>query len=163
MGTQKNSLAETVLLSSHDHVFDKMKENWKQHFSLGFLSLSSDFFTHVGLGMVPWQLTKIMSPWNSTYNRPRWVWILRTIHTAGQGQYIYWNPSSNRSPYIFTLVQKVKHRVYKIHAFFKWRSNTMYFAVTLQGISFKMMFTSCTYEVREKVTLVSKSHTFSTI
>ena len=26
-------------------------------------------------------------------------------------------PSSNRSPYIFTLVQKVKHRVYKIHAF----------------------------------------------
>ena len=26
-------------------------------------------------------------------------------------------PSSNRSPYILTLVQKVKHRVYKIHAF----------------------------------------------
>ena len=25
-------------------------------------------------------------------------------------------PSSNRSLYIFTLVQKVKHRVYKIHA-----------------------------------------------
>ena len=25
--------------------------------------------------------------------------------------------SSNQSPYIFTLVQKVKHRVYKIHAF----------------------------------------------
>ena len=26
-------------------------------------------------------------------------------------------PSSYRSPYIFTLVQKVKHRVYKIHVF----------------------------------------------
>ena len=26
------------------------------------------------------------------------------------------NPSSNRSPYIFTLGQKVKHRVYKVHA-----------------------------------------------
>ena len=26
-------------------------------------------------------------------------------------------PSSYRSPYIFTLVQKVKHRVYNIHAF----------------------------------------------
>ena len=26
-------------------------------------------------------------------------------------------PSSNLSPYIFTLVQKVKHRVYKIHVF----------------------------------------------
>ena len=26
-------------------------------------------------------------------------------------------PSSNRSPYIFTLVQKVKNRAYKIHAF----------------------------------------------
>ena len=27
-------------------------------------------------------------------------------------------PSSNRSPYIFTLVKKVKHRVHKIYAFF---------------------------------------------
>ena len=27
-------------------------------------------------------------------------------------------PNSNRSPYIFTLVQKMKHRVYKIYAFF---------------------------------------------
>ena len=26
-------------------------------------------------------------------------------------------PTSNRSPYIFMLVQKVKHRVYKMHAF----------------------------------------------
>ena len=26
-------------------------------------------------------------------------------------------PSSNRLPNIFTLVQKVKHRVYKMHAF----------------------------------------------
>ena len=25
--------------------------------------------------------------------------------------------TANRSPYIFTLVQKVKHRVYKIHVF----------------------------------------------
>ena len=25
--------------------------------------------------------------------------------------------SSNLSPYVFTLVQKVKHRIYKIHAF----------------------------------------------
>ena len=53
MGTQKNSLAETVLLSTHGHVFDDIKENWNQHFSLGFLTLSSDFFTLVGLGMVP--------------------------------------------------------------------------------------------------------------
>ena len=27
-------------------------------------------------------------------------------------------PTANWSPYIFTLVQKVKHRVYKIHVFF---------------------------------------------
>ena len=54
METQKNSLTETYLLSTHDHVFDYIKENWKQHFSLGFLTLSSDFFfTLVGLGMVP--------------------------------------------------------------------------------------------------------------
>ena len=26
-------------------------------------------------------------------------------------------PTANWSPYIFTLVQKVKHRVYKIHVF----------------------------------------------
>ena len=35
--------------------------------------------------------------------------------------------SSNRSPNIFTLVQKVKHRVYKIHAFLNeamlWRDS----------------------------------------
>ena len=49
-------------------------------------------------------------------------------------------PSSNRFPYIFMLIQKVKHRVYKIH-----------FAQTLQVISFKKDFTSCTDEVREKV------------
>ena len=28
-------------------------------------------------------------------------------------------PTANWSPYIFTLVQKVKRRVYKIHVFFK--------------------------------------------
>ena len=42
-------------------------------------------------------------------------------------------PTANWSPYIFTLVQKVKHRVYKIHAFL----NETYFAETLQVISFK--------------------------
>ena len=50
-----------------------------------------------------------------------------------QIQNIILKPSSNRSPYIFTLVQKVKHRVYKIHAF--WIKQ--YFAKTLQVISFK--------------------------
>ena len=39
-------------------------------------------------------------------------------------------PTANWSPYIFTLVQKVKHRVYKIHVFFLN-------AGTLQVISFK--------------------------
>ena len=39
-------------------------------------------------------------------------------------------PSSSRSPYIFTLVQKVKHWVYKMHAFINE-------ANTLQVISFK--------------------------
>ena len=29
----------------------------------------------------------------------------------------YTKTKSNRSPYIFTLVQKVKHRLYKFHAF----------------------------------------------
>ena len=37
------------------------------------------------------------------------------------------------SPYIFTLVQKVKHRVYKIHAFL----NDAILAQTLQVLSFK--------------------------
>ena len=37
------------------------------------------------------------------------------LHYQG-GTYIL-KPSCNRSPYIFTLVQKVKNRVYKIHAF----------------------------------------------
>ena len=32
------------------------------------------------------------------------------------GTYIL-EPTANWSPYIFTLVQKVKHRVYKIHVF----------------------------------------------
>ena len=40
--------------------------------------------------------------------------------------------TANRSPYIFTLVQKVKHRVYKIHVF----SVKRYFVETLQVISF---------------------------
>ena len=40
-------------------------------------------------------------------------------------------PTANRSPYIFTLVQKVKHRVYKIQVFLND------FAETLQVISFK--------------------------
>ena len=43
-------------------------------------------------------------------------------------------PTANWSPYIFTLVQKVKHRVYKIHVFFKVKQ---FFAETLQVISFK--------------------------
>ena len=42
-------------------------------------------------------------------------------------------PTANWSPYIFTLVQKVKHRVYKIHVF----EVKQYFAETLQVISFK--------------------------
>ena len=57
-------------------------------------------------------------------------------------------PSSNRSPYIFTLVQKVKigptqsMLLEKIHKSF---------AETLQVISFKSDFTYCTDEVRVKV------------
>ena len=42
-------------------------------------------------------------------------------------------PTAKWSPYIFTLVQKVKHRVYKIHVF----EVKQYFAKTLQVISFK--------------------------
>ena len=42
-------------------------------------------------------------------------------------------PTANWSPYIFTLVQKVKHRVYKIHVFL----SKQFFAETLQVISFK--------------------------
>ena len=40
-------------------------------------------------------------------------------------------PSSDRSPYIFTLVQKVKHGVYKSHAFLNeailFQDSTSYF------------------------------------
>ena len=43
-------------------------------------------------------------------------------------------PTANWSPYIFTLVQKGKHGVYKIHVFFQVKQ---YFAETLQIISFK--------------------------
>ena len=42
-------------------------------------------------------------------------------------------PSSNRSPYTFKLVQKVKHRVYKIHGFI----NEAILCQTLQVILFK--------------------------
>ena len=42
-------------------------------------------------------------------------------------------PTANWSPYIFTLVQKVKDRVYKIRVFLV----EQYFAETLQVISFK--------------------------
>ena len=42
-------------------------------------------------------------------------------------------PTSNRSLYIFTLVQKVKHMVYKIHAFI----NEAILYEALQVISFK--------------------------
>ena len=52
-------------------------------------------------------------------------------------------PTANRSPYIFTLVQKVKHRVYKIYAFL---SEALYKLFHL-----KMTCTSCTDEAREKV------------
>ena len=40
-------------------------------------------------------------------------------------------PTANWSPYIFTLVQKVKRRVYIIHVFFEMKQ---YFAETLQVI-----------------------------
>ena len=52
-------------------------------------------------------------------------------------------PSANRSPYICTLVQKLKHRVYKIHAFLNKRLCKLF--------NFKKTCTSCTDEVREKV------------
>ena len=42
--------------------------------------------------------------------------ILATVYYYIHACYVL-KPSSNRSPYIFTLVQKVKHRVYKLHAF----------------------------------------------
>ena len=42
-------------------------------------------------------------------------------------------PTANRSPYILTLVQKMKRRVYKIHVF----EVKQYFAGTLQVILFK--------------------------
>ena len=42
-------------------------------------------------------------------------------------------PTANWSPYIFTLIQKVKRRVYKIHVFIV----KQYFAETQQVISFK--------------------------
>ena len=54
--------------------------------------------------------------------------------------------SSNGSPCILKLVQKVKNRVYKMHAFLM----NQYFAETLQ-FYLKMMCTSCADEVRGKV------------
>ena len=65
-------------------------------------------------------------------------------------------PSSYRPFYILTLVQKVKHRVYKIHAFL----NEAILCESLQVISFKMKCTSCTDEVRERVPSFQKSHFF---
>ena len=57
-------------------------------------------------------------------------------------------PSSNPSHYIFTLIQKVKHRVFKICAFINeailCRDSASYFI-------YKMTFTFCTDEVREKI------------
>ena len=69
-------------------------------------------------------------------------------------------PSSNRCPYIFMLVQKVKHRVYKIYAF---SNDAILFQDSASYFILKMTCTSCTDEVREKGTLISKSYTFSTI
>ena len=57
-------------------------------------------------------------------------------------------PTANCSPYIFTLVQKVKHRVYKINVFFKL-SNTL--PDSASYFIKKMTCTSCTDEAREKV------------
>ena len=57
-------------------------------------------------------------------------------------------PSSNRSPYIFTLVQNVKHRVYKIRAFL---NEAILWPRLCKLFHLKMTCTSCTDEVREKV------------
>ena len=62
------------------------------------------------------------------------------------------NPSSNRSPYIFTLVQKVKHRVYKIHALLNE-------AVLCRDCKL-FHLKNCKDEVREKVPSFQKSHFF---
>ena len=50
---------------------------------------------------------------------------------------------ANRSPYISTLVQKVKRKVYKIHVFLR--------EAKLCRESARMTCTCCTDEVREKV------------
>ena len=60
---------------------------------------------------------------------------------------IYTKPTANRSPYIFTLVQNVKRRVYQIHVFL----SEQYFAKTLQIISFKNDVYFLHGRVREKV------------
>ena len=52
-------------------------------------------------------------------------------------------PSFNRSPYVFTIVQEVKHRVYEIHAFLN--------EALCKLLHSKMTCTSGTDEVREKV------------
>ena len=41
----------------------------------------------------------------------------KTITGQGPGGIALLKPTANWSPYIFTLVQKLKHRVYKIHVF----------------------------------------------
>ena len=60
---------------------------------------------------------------------------------------IYKKPSSNLSPYIFTLVHKVKHRLYKIHAFL----NDAILFRDCNLVHLKMTCTSCRDEIREKV------------
>ena len=59
-------------------------------------------------------------------------------------------PTSNWSPYIFTLVQKVKHRICKIHVCF-FLSEELLCQDSASFFHLKMTCTSCTYEVREKV------------
>ena len=66
-------------------------------------------------------------------------------------------PSSIRSPYTFALSQKVKHRVYKIHAFIKEAIN---FAETLQVISFKNDVYFLHGRSKSKDTLISKTSHF---
>ena len=69
-------------------------------------------------------------------------------------------PTSNRPPYILTLVQKVKNGAYKIHAFINeaivYQDSASYFD-TKNDVYFLHGLT------KGKGTLISKCHTFSTI
>ena len=67
--------------------------------------------------------------------------------------------SSNLSPYIFMLVQKVKHKIYKIHAFI----NVAILCRVCKLFHLKMMCTSCKDQVRVKVPSFQKVTIFSTI